>query len=237
MSFTPPSKSEGFVKGINFDDATDTAVAAKKRYDQFDKTGTKDPNLCKALLQFPNHGAVFWSSKMAVDADGPAAGPGMKNGKELDPASGRLGTSFHLTPNGGFLPSEAIRYVVLPEDMHDNKKPFHPDLSLGDVAVVIYKDKITTAICGDMGPVVKIGEGSIATHVGLKGAAPDPCRRDKPDGPCRVIHDSSIEQDVLFFVFPHSASLLGGELTIGNLNDKVEVIAKNLFEKLGGTFA
>jgi len=33
---------------------------------------------------------------------------------------------------------------------------------------------MTTAICGDMGPVVKIGEASIATHMGLKGAALDP---------------------------------------------------------------
>src|SRR5437762_801071 len=237
MSFKPPPTSAAFVDGVAFADATDTAIAAKKRYDQFDKSGTKDPNMCKALLQFPDHGAVFWSSKMAVDADGPAAGPGLKNGKELDPANGRLGTSFHLTPNGGFLPSEAIRYVVLPEDIVDNKKPFHPDLALGDVAVVIYKNKLTTAICGDMGPVIKIGEGSIATHLGLKGAAPDPCRRDTPDGPCRIIHDSSIEQDVLFFVFPHSASQLGGDLTIENLNARVEELAKQLFASLSGTVA
>jgi hypothetical protein len=233
MAFTPPAKSAALVEGIPFDDATNTAIAAKKRYDQFDKSGTRDPNLCKALLQFPDHGAVFWSSKMAVDADGPAAGPGRKNGKELDPSSGQIRTSFHLTADGGFLPSEAIRYIVLPEDMIDNKKPFHPDLGLGDVAVVIYKDKTTTAICGDMGPVVKIGEGSIATHVGLKGAAPDPCRRDTPDGPCRIIHDSSIEQDVLFFVFPHSASALGSDLTTDNLNARVEALARELFGKLG----
>jgi hypothetical protein len=126
------------------------------------------------------------------------------------------------------------RYVVLPEDAMDNKKAFHPDLALGDVAVVIYKDKITTAICGDMGPVVKIGEASIATHMGLKGAAPDPCRRDTPDGPCRIIHDSSIEQDVLFFVFPGSHSSLGTGLTLENINDRVEALATALFNKLRG---
>src|SRR2546428_731283 len=83
----------------------DPDVVAKKRYDQFDKSGTKDPNLCKALLQFPDHGAVFWSSKMAIDADGPPAGPGRPNGKQLDPGSGQNGTSFQL-PGGGSLPSE-----------------------------------------------------------------------------------------------------------------------------------
>jgi len=150
---------------------------------------------------------------------------------EFKDGSGQNGTSFHL-PDGSFLSSEAVRYVVLPEDLHDNKQPFHPDLALGDVAVVIYKDKMTTAICGDMGPVVKIGEGSIATHVGLKGAAPDPCKRDSPDGPCKRIHDSSIEQDVLFFVFPHSA--LGGELTASNLEAKVKERASALFDKLRG---
>src|SRR6266480_7941349 len=81
MSFTPPSKAASLVEGIPFEDAIDTAVVAKKRYDQFDKSGTKDPNLCKALLQFPDHGAVFWSSKMAVYADGPAAGPDRPDGK------------------------------------------------------------------------------------------------------------------------------------------------------------
>src|SRR5437763_9745949 len=146
MSFTPPAKSADLVKGVPFSDAIDTAIAAKKRYDQLDKSGTRDPNLCKALLQFPDHGAVFWSSKMAVDADGPAAGPNQLNGKQLDPDSGQNSTSFHL-PDGSFLSSEAVRYIVLAEDLHDNKQPFHPDLALGDVAVVIYKDKMTTAIC------------------------------------------------------------------------------------------
>ncbi len=232
MSFIPPSKSAALVDGIPFEDAIDTAVVAKKRYDQFDKSGTKDPNLCKALLQFPDHGAVFWSSKMAIDADGPAAGPGRPNGKQLDPGSGQNGTSFQL-PGGGSLPSETVRYLVLSEDVHDNKEAFHPDLALGDVAVIIYKDKMTTAICGDMGPVVKIGEASIATHMGLKGAAPDPCHRDS-NGNCTVIHDSSIEQDVLFFVFPHSEASLGSDLTLENLNDRVQELAEGLFNKLRG---
>src|SRR5258708_434564 len=95
-SFVPPPKSADLVKGIPFGIATDTAADAKERYDQLDQSGTKDPNCCKALLQFPNGGAVFWSSKMAIDADGPAAGHGHLDGKQLDPASGQNRTSLRL---------------------------------------------------------------------------------------------------------------------------------------------
>jgi glycosyl hydrolase group 75 (putative chitosanase) len=233
MSFTPPPKSADLVKGVPFDTATDTAADAKNRYDQFDQSGTKDPNCCKVLLQFPSGGPVFWSSKMAIDADGPAAGPGRLNGKQLDPGSGQNNTSLRLAGEGS-LPSETMRYIVLPEKKKDSPDSFHPDLSLGDVSVVIYKDKLTTAICGDMGPASKIGEASIATHLGLKGAAPDPCKRDSADGPCTRITDSSIEQDVLFFVFPGSAFGVG-ELTIENLNVKVNERALSLFNALRGT--
>jgi glycosyl hydrolase group 75 (putative chitosanase) len=232
MSFTPPPKSADLVKSIPFDTATDTAVDAKKRYDQFDQSGTKDPNCCKALLQFPNGGAVFWSSKMAIDADGPAAGPGHLTGKQLDPGSGQNNTSLRLIGEGS-LPSETMRYIVLPEKEKDSPDSFHPDLSLGDVAIVIYKDKLTTAICGDMGPPSKIGEASIATHLGLKGAAPDPCKRDLPDGPCTRINDCSIEQDVLFFVFPGSA-FGADELTADNLEEKMNGRALSLFNQLRG---
>jgi hypothetical protein len=41
--------------------------------------------------------------------------------------------------------------------------------------------------------------------------APDPCRRNAK-GFCDVIHDVSIDEDVLFFVFPHSR--FGNELTL-----------------------
>ena len=44
---------------------------------------------------------------------------------------------------------------------------------MGDMAVVIYKDKLTAAICGDVGPKKKIGEGSIRLHEALHPPAPD----------------------------------------------------------------
>ncbi|MGH8048288.1 MAG: glycoside hydrolase family 75 protein, partial [Chthoniobacterales bacterium] len=181
--------------------------------------GNHDPNKCKALFHLPG-GAVFWSSKMAVDADGPAApdDPRRKTGKELDPGAGQNGTAFSLPHGRGDLPSEITPYIVLPGNKeHDSTGPFHPALSMGDVAVVIYKDRKTAAICGDIGPFHKIGEGSIGLHQELMPAAPDPCRmhRDQATGFCTRIFDASIDDDVLFFVFPGSA--FGDDLELSHL--------------------
>jgi hypothetical protein len=54
VAFRPPVKSKDLLEGIPLDQADDTQPAAKKRFDDFDKTGTKNSNKCKALLQFPN---------------------------------------------------------------------------------------------------------------------------------------------------------------------------------------
>jgi len=237
MAFKPPAASKKLLEGVPFDKATDTAIAAKKRYDAFDKTpkGKGDPSLCKAILQFPD-GTVFWSSKMSVDADGAPSAPGRPNGKELDPGSGDPKTSLTFAP-GKFLSSEANHYIVLaqaPDANGDpNGKPFHPDLNLGDVAVVIFKDKITAAICGDFGPVPKIGEGSIRVHEDFHPPGPDPCRkRDKTKGFCLRILNASIEEDVLFFVFPGSG--FGNTLAPGTIETRVKERAFSLFNKLKG---
>jgi Fungal chitosanase of glycosyl hydrolase group 75 len=230
MPFKPPTKSQDLLQGVPFDNATDTAPEAKERFDAFDETGTKDPNKCKALLQFPN-GTVFWSSKMAVDADGPAAGPGRKKGKQLDPDNGQNDTSFQLPNDDGGLPAETVPYIAIPHDPDDKDKPFHPDIAIGDVAIVIYQDEIVAAICGDIGPAKKIGEGSIHVHEELMPRAPDPCRRNAK-GFCDVIHDVSIDEDVLFFVFPHSR--FGNELTLENIELKIKERAFARFNELKG---
>ena len=198
MNFTPPTASQALLKGIPFDavEASDVEKAAKQRYDAFDTPSNKDPNKCKGLFHFED-GTVFWSSKMGVDADGPAApdDPRRRTGKQMDPGAGQNGTAFHLPRRQGDLPSEIVPYLVLPKNAAGNR-PFHPDLQLGNVAVVIYKGAKTAAICGDIGPFKKIGEGSICLHEQLRPAAPDPCKnhRDPQTGFCLRIFDSSIER-------------------------------------------
>ena len=237
MSFTPPSASLGQLAGVPFDDAVDTTPEAKQRFDDFDKRpNNRDQSKCKALLKFPD-GAIFWSSKMAIDADGPAAGPGRLSGSQLDPfpddngrPEGQDDTSFHF-PDGRGLPSETVPYIVLPHDPDDNKKTFHPDLELGDVAVVIFMDKITAAICGDIGPARKIGEASIRVHEALHPPAPDPCKRRDQNNFCKLILSASIEQDVLFFVFPDSAI---PDLVPENIETQVKEKAFSLYNSLRG---
>ena len=212
-----------------FESAFDTAIDNKAAFDAFDQTpeGMNDPSRCKALLAFPD-GTIFWSSKMAIDADGPAAGVGRLSGSQLDPDSGQNDTSFHFCDTDQALPSEAVPYIVLPGATFRS----NTGLALGDVALVIFKDKIAAAICGDIGPSMKIGEGSIRLHEALHPPAPDPCSLRQLDGSCERILNDSVDEDVLFFVFPNSS--LGDELTVSTLETLVNERAFTLYNKFRG---
>src|SRR5262249_23619971 len=123
MAFKPPAASRPLLKGIDFANAVDFASATKKKFDLKDAApGNRDPSKCKALLKFPNNGKppgpVFWSAKMAIDADGPAAGPGRLPGSQLDPGNGsdQDSTSYTFPSSTKGLPAEIIPYIVLPMD-------------------------------------------------------------------------------------------------------------------------
>jgi hypothetical protein len=245
MSFQPPAESQRQLGGINFALAVPFALAAKQRFDAFDATGTPDPSKCKALLKFPNDQAVFWSSKMAIDADGPSAGPGHRSGTQLDPPpNGQDATS--LMPIGGQkdgLPSETVPYIVLPKLVPDKNDPrtFDPLVAIGDVAIVVFKEKIVAAICGDLGPWQKIGEASIRVHEMLQSLSQvnpcrDPCPVRDPNGYGQTTRDSSVDEDVLFFVFPKS-KFSDGELTYQNIETKVSERAFHLYNVLRGATA
>jgi hypothetical protein len=227
-SFKPPSASAAQCNGVPFADAINVAQENKEMFDDFDRTRAKnDPSKCKAILKLPD-GTIFWSSKMAIDADGPVAGPNRLSGSRLDIDSGQDDTSFHFPGSGKGLPSEIIPYVVVPGGTFRK----NTGLALGDIATVVFKDKATAAICGDMGPPKKIGEGSIRLHEALHPPAPDPCSLRNPDGSCKRILNASIEEDVLFFVYPGSA--FDDDFTLQNLEAKVKERAFALFNKLRG---
>ena len=228
-SFKPPSASAAQCNGVPFADAVNVAQENKKIFDDFDQTpaARSDPSKCKVILRFPD-GTIFWSSKMAIDADGPVAGPNRLSGSQLDIDSGQDDTSFHFPGSGKGLPSEIIPYIVLPGGTFRK----NTGLALGDIATVVFKDKATAAICGDMGPTKKIGEGSIRLHEALHPPAPDPCSLRNPDGSCKRILNASIEQDVLFFVYPGSG--FDDDFTLQNLEAKVKERAFALFNKLRG---
>src|SRR5436189_6439705 len=107
-SFTAPKASAGLCENVPFDSASDTAIDNKAAFDAFDQTpqGKNDPSQCKALLAFPD-GTIFWSSMMAIDADGPAAGAGRLSGSQLDPGPCANDTTSQLPDTHDRLPCEA----------------------------------------------------------------------------------------------------------------------------------
>jgi hypothetical protein len=232
MIFVPPPASLALLRGVDFARASPCLPDAKAIYDGFDasEAGRDDPNRCKALLEFPAGGPVFWSAKMAVDADGPPAGPGLPDGKGLDPASGRPDTSFTFADGQG-LPSAIVPYIVLPQSRPRSNRPFHPALAIGDLAVVIHGTKIAPAICGDLGPYRLIGEASIRVHEDLRQrGVPDPCKARDAQGNCLKILNVSVAEDVLYFAFPNSA--LGPRLTLHNAERLIRAGALACFDGL-----
>ena len=226
MSFEPPSASSAVLQGLDFRPAIPVASDCKAVFDVADaQPHNRDPSRCKALLRFPD-GTVFWSSKMAIDADGPAAGPGRLSGTELDPADGQDETTYRF-PNGGpSMSSEVVTYLVVPLGEFRGAT----GLNLGDIAMVVFGDKKAGAIVGDLGPRNKIGEGSIRLHELLHPPAHDPCIRHDADDFCQRIRDASVEEDVLFFVFPGSA--LADGIDQSNAENRIAAEADRLFSAL-----
>jgi hypothetical protein len=240
MAFQPPPASKRQLDGVPFDRAVDFAPAARQKFATKDaQRGNKDPSKCKALLKFPDSaagpGAVFWSSKMAIDTDGPSAGPGRPDGKALDPSnSGQNDTNLQFAGGKGGLPSELVPYIVLPQLKLRSKQTFDPAVAIGDMAIVIFKDKTAAAVCGDLGPPNKIGEASIRVHEALQQpGCPDPCPKRDANGFCQKALNASVEQDVLYFVFPNSA-FAQDELNLETINTKVKERAFGLYNKLRG---
>jgi len=122
----------------------------------------------------------------------------------------------------------------LPQSGPNSGKPFDRLVQIGDMAVVIFGDKTVAAICGDFGPHRKIGEASIRVHEALQQQGlPDPCARRSDKGFCMKTRNSSVDENVLFFVFPGS-KFEPDELTLSNINTMVKARAFGLYNKLRG---
>src|ERR1700730_17846264 len=62
---------------------------------------------------------------------------------------------------------------------------------------------------------------------------PDPCSKRDAKGFCQRARNSSVEQDVLYFVFPNSA-FTQDELALETINTKLQERAFGLYNKLRG---
>jgi hypothetical protein len=125
-----------------------------------------------------------------------------------NPGSADLCPTWYAWPgisgNARFIDSDLYPYVVIPIAGPDQWKGEFRDktgIAAGDFAVVVYRDKIVPAIVGDGGPYNKLGEASNAV---FKAVGEDRCRRWGADGHCRRYRNSSVERDVLYFIFPGS---------------------------------
>lgn len=164
------------------------------------------PHEFKGLAWMANlRGALVFVSDLDLDTDG-------KN----DPAIHYESThqaQTSIDPSGKTVNSNTVPFVVLPGGFGKEY-----GIHLGDIAAVIYRDKIEFAVFADTGPRTKIGEGSIALHRSLG------FERVKNG---RIV-DVGIDAGVVTIVFPGS-----GDGT-AQTPEKVREIGRARFLALGG---
>jgi hypothetical protein len=199
MPYRPPEESLPKLAGIDFSQAVEVLQNWKRRFDAEDAS-SEDPNKCKGLFRFPD-GTLFYEAKAAICADG-------WSGAEAGDATGQSTTSVPLI--GGRSPvyfdATKIPYVVLPKNGFETEA----GVAILDLGMVIYKDRVCPVIFCDRGPSNKIGELSIRAHEVL---GHDPWR----DASHTRIKNSSIEEGVLYFIFPGS-KITQPTLTEANVN-------------------
>jgi peptidoglycan hydrolase-like protein with peptidoglycan-binding domain len=158
----------------------------------------------KIIFRLPS-GELYIDADMDIDADG------SPRARDIDPCCGQLETSLRY-PNGKSVNAETIPYFVLPGGFFNSR-----GINLGDIAAVIYKNRIEYAILADVGPTTKIGEGSIALSRSLGN---EPL--------INGIVRSGIDEDVIYIVFPGSGD--GTPQTVASVRTKGQA----LFTALGG---
>jgi hypothetical protein len=158
----------------------------------------------KAIFRLKD-GELFYDSLLDLDTDGSRFA--------AQDHTGQSDTSLPQ-PNGKPVDSDSVPFFVLPGGFEAQF-----GIRLGDVAAVVFKDKVEFAVFADHGPRRKLGEGSIALHRAL---GHETIRHGK-------LHDEAIDADVLTIVFPGSGD--GTPQT----PEKIRNIGKAHFIGLGGT--
>jgi Fungal chitosanase of glycosyl hydrolase group 75 len=102
-------------------------------------------------------------AKADIDADG-------VGGAWSQDSTGRPHTALQRL-DGTSLDPTKIPYIVIPGDYRE----YHPQVSLGDYAMVSYKGKTVFGVVGDIGPKGVIGEVSMLLAASI-GINPDPNR-------------------------------------------------------------
>ena len=169
------------------------------------------------ILQLQS-GALFFEAGMQTDADG------SPRAREIDPF-GQLETSFAFPNQSGqkrFVDAEVVNYIVLPDARANVSGRFFKKMrcTLGDVAAVIHEGRVEFAMFADVGPLGKLGEGSVRL---VQALGVDPFI----DGIVRV----GIDSEVVYIVFPGSRP---ADMTPENAMEKINQAGRRLFSELGG---
>jgi hypothetical protein len=234
QSYSPPAASASVIAPISFDSATPLDPVLHQRFQTCDDHDlcdgeppkykcSNDPSRNSVFLKLKD-GTIFFNAKMAVDADGAEftkTNPGKTDQRDTS-------LRYPLTGKPS-LDSDKVPYIVLPSSGIKSTI----GIEKGDLAAVVYRDKVAFAIVGDYGPPCKIGEGSIQLHdlLGHKG-----CRKRDQNGVCQAAANDSIERDVLYFVFPGSKAKVIDGLTPEKINQRVETQGKNLWDALRSAY-
>jgi hypothetical protein len=214
-SYQPPPQSSSLLSQIDFKKATPVDENYREQFDLCDQknvfNGQKmpderkcsdDPNKVKALLRFSN-GTIFFESKLSLDLDGSWKACN-EHGK-----TDQCDTWYEWTNSSNpQVDSDKYPYIVIPAFTFKNGRVVEDQefrnktgLNKGDVGVVVYRDKVVPVFVADGGPNNKLGEGSSAL---FKALGEDRCLQWRNDGHCARYRDTSISEEVLFFIFPKS---------------------------------
>ena len=167
----------------------------------------------EAMFVLPD-GQLYFESDLDLDTDGEKDPGIVYESTHQDQTTLRLANGHSLNANN-------VPFFVLPGLSFDGAsvKVGGIKVELGDIAAMLYKDKLEFAVFADTGPKKKIGEGSIALHRSLG------FERIKSNG---HIKDVGIDNDVVTIIFPGS-----GDGT-PQIPEAIRTKGKELFTKLGG---
>ncbi len=183
---------------------------------------SRDPSNVKAILKLAD-GGIYWHSKMALDVDGSwAAWNGVPGATDLKETTYKWPGVRDVSSRAAQIDPDRIPFVVMPtaglraltgSASGELGREFanKTSLRMGDMGVVVYRDKWTPVIIGDGGPFMRLGEGSSRVFEAIGQSR---CRRWSAYGLACVgsgggaypYRNFGLATDVVFILYPGSRS-------------------------------
>jgi hypothetical protein len=230
--YAPPPSSAGIVKGISFSSGIPAGDKFRSRFHECDSKDTcdgkrlqhgcsRDQNRNTALLRLSGN-VIFFDAKMGLDADGSPLSK-TRSGTDQPETSLR-----YPLPGKPSVDSDKVPYIVVPGGGFAKAL----GIELGDIAAVVFKDRVVYSLVADEGPTCKLGEGSIELHEQLGHKV---CVARSAAKECTKLRDVGLDRDVLYFIFAGSKSRIFSGLTPANVNERLSVEGPRLMDALKNT--